>query len=77
MARAIDLHTRRLVQGFGLAGFQIALLRKSPQHKAVHTADLVVAVSFEPREVSLLSDINNGFNELNPAGQAPKGTLQI
>lgn len=52
IVRAIDLHSRRLVQEFGLTGPQIIVLRELLQHEKMHAADLARAVSLSHATVT-------------------------
>lgn len=52
IVRAIDLHSRRLVQEFGLTGPQIIILRELLQHEKMHAADLARAVNLSHATVT-------------------------
>lgn len=52
IVRAIDLHSRRLVQEFGLTGPQIIVLRELLQHEKMHAADLARAVNLSHATVT-------------------------
>ncbi|MDJ0958348.1 MAG: MarR family transcriptional regulator [Arenicellales bacterium] len=52
IVRAIDLHSRRLVQEFGLTGPQIVVLRELVHKQKMHAADLARSVSLSHATVT-------------------------
>lgn len=63
IVRAIDLHSRRLVQDFGLTGPQIIVLRELVQREKMYAADLARVVSLSHATVTdILNRLEkNGF----------------
>ena len=52
IVRAIDLHSRRLAQEFGLTGPQVILLRELVRHGEMHVAELAKNISLSHATVT-------------------------
>lgn len=52
IVRAIDLHSRRLAQEFGLTGPQVVLLRELVRHGEMHVGELAKSVSLSHATVT-------------------------
>jgi len=52
IVRAIDLHSRRLAQEFGLTGPQVVLLKELVRHGEMHVAELAKSVSLSHATVT-------------------------